>query len=64
MIIQGVNDPRVPVGEAIQFKETATKNGIEAELFLFADEGHGSSKRVNQAMELTKTIEFFNKHLK
>jgi dipeptidyl aminopeptidase/acylaminoacyl peptidase len=64
MIIQGVNDPRVPAGEAIQFKETASKNGIAAELILFADEGHGSSKRANQAMELTKTIEFFNKHLK
>jgi len=64
MIVQGVNDPRVPAGEAIQFKETASKKGIDAELILFADEGHGSSKRANQAMELTKTLQFFNKHLK
>ncbi|MDD4974639.1 MAG: prolyl oligopeptidase family serine peptidase [Bacteriovorax sp.] len=64
MIVQGVNDPRVPVGEAVQFKKFADQKGIPVELVLFADEGHGASKRNNQAMELTKTIEFFNKYLK
>ena len=64
MIIQGVNDPRVPVGEAIEFKKKADQKKIPVELILFADEGHGASKRNNQAIELTKTIEFFNKNLK
>ncbi len=64
LIVQGVNDPRVPVGEAIQFKKYADQKNIPVELMLFADEGHGSSKRNNQAMDMTKTIEFFNKYLK
>jgi dipeptidyl aminopeptidase/acylaminoacyl peptidase len=64
MIVQGVNDPRVPVGEAIQFKKIAEQKGIPVELMLFSDEGHGASKRINQAMEITKTVEFFLKHLK
>ncbi|MFN9065869.1 MAG: alpha/beta hydrolase family protein, partial [Bdellovibrionales bacterium] len=41
MIIQGVNDPRVPAGEAIQMHEALEKKGISSELILFADEGHG-----------------------
>lgn len=64
MIIQGINDPRVPANEAIQFKKFADQKAIPVELILFSDEGHGTSKRNNQAMDLTKTVEFFNKHLK
>lgn len=63
MIIQGANDPRVPVGEALQFHETLTKKSIPSELIVFADEGHGSSKKENQVLEIGHTIEFFKKHL-
>lgn len=41
MMIQGVNDPRVPAGE-----------------------GHGTGKRTNQVIQLGKTLQFFEKHLK
>ncbi len=64
MIIQGANDPRVPVGEAIQIQETFTKKKIPSQLIVFADEGHGSSKKENQVLEIGHTIEFFKKHLK
>ena len=64
MIIQGANDPRVPVGEALQFHETLLKNKISSELIIFADEGHGSSKKENQVLEIGNTIEFFKKNLK
>lgn len=64
MIIQGVNDPRVPVGEALQFKKFADDKKIPVELILFADEGHGTSKRSNVAIEVAKTLDFFNRHLK
>lgn len=63
MIIQGANDPRVPVGEALQIYETLTKKKIPAELIVFADEGHGSAKKENQVLEIGNTIEFFKKHL-
>ncbi len=63
MIIQGVNDPRVPAGEALQMHETLQKKKIASELILFADEGHGSSKKENQVLEIGHMIEFFKKQL-
>lgn len=63
MIVQGANDPRVPVGEALQIHETLTKKKIASELIVFADEGHGSTKKENQVLEIGHTIEFFKKHL-
>lgn len=63
MIIQGANDPRVPVGEAVQIHESLQKRNIDSPLIVFADEGHGSSKKENQILEIGNTIEFFKKHL-
>lgn len=63
LIIQGVNDPRVPAGEAIQIHEKLKAKKIKSELILFADEGHGASKKENQVLEIGNTIEFFKKHL-
>jgi dipeptidyl aminopeptidase/acylaminoacyl peptidase len=64
MIIQGVNDPRVPAGEAIQMYDKMKACDLDAQLILFADEGHGASKRENQVLEIGHTIAFFEKHLK
>lgn len=63
MIIQGANDPRVPVGEALQIHETLQKKKINSQLIVFADEGHGSAKRENQVLEIGHTLEFFKKNL-
>ncbi len=63
MIIQGANDPRVPVGEALQIHETLKNKKLGSELIIFADEGHGSSKKENQVLEIGHTIEFMKKHL-
>lgn len=64
MIIQGANDPRVPVGEALQIHQTLQKKKITSQLIVFADEGHGSAKKENQVLEIGHTIEFFKTHLK
>jgi dipeptidyl aminopeptidase/acylaminoacyl peptidase len=64
LIIQGVNDPRVPAGEAIQIYNHLQAKGLSSELILFADEGHGSAKRENIAITLAHTLRFFEKHLK
>ena len=62
--IQGVNDPRVPVGEAIQITKEMERRNIPGDLILFADEGHGVAKRSNQVVATGHTIAFFEKHLK
>jgi len=63
LVIQGVNDPRVPVSEALLLSDILGKKGIPMEMILFADEGHGVSKRSNQALYLAKVVEFFKKYL-
>ncbi len=61
--IQGVNDPRVPVGEAIQIFRAAESRNIPGGLILFPDEGHGTAKRENKVAQLGHTIAFFQKYL-
>lgn len=64
LIIQGANDPRVPVGEALQMYEAVKAKGLDTELIIYPDEGHGSSKRSNQVLSIGHTLRFFEKHLK
>lgn len=63
MIVQGVNDPRVPAGEALQFQKILEQKGIPSQLILFADEGHGAEKKDNQVLQTGHMLEFFKKHL-
>ena len=63
LIIQGANDPRVPVGEAIQIQKLLEQKKIPSQLVIFPDEGHGSSKRSNQVLEIGYTLDFFKKYL-
>ena len=63
LVIQGVNDPRVPAGEAIQIHDLLEKRGVASPLILFPDEGHGASKRANVVLEIGHVIRFFEKHL-
>lgn len=63
LIIQGANDPRVPVGEAIQIHDKLEAKKVESRLIVFPDEGHGAQKRDNQVLELGHLIQFFQTHL-
>ncbi len=63
LIIQGLNDPRVPAGEAIQMKNILDKKNIASELIIFPDEGHGVRKRKNQVLSVGHTLRFLKKHL-
>ena len=63
LLIQGASDPRVPVGEALQFYDALKARGVDAELLIFADEGHGAQKRDNQVFEIGYVLRFFRKHL-
>lgn len=64
LLIQGVNDPRVPAGEAIQIHDLLEKRGVNAPLILFADEGHGAAKRSNAALQIGHMLKFFETNLK
>jgi dipeptidyl aminopeptidase/acylaminoacyl peptidase len=64
LLIQGANDPRVPVGEAIQMHDALEKRGVKSPLIIFPDEGHGAQKRENKVLQIGNAIDFFEKHLK
>ncbi len=64
LIAHGATDPRVPVGEAVQFHENVKRNNPDAQLIIFPDEGHGVSKRPNVVLLNSYAIAFFEKYLK
>lgn len=63
LLVQGVNDPRTPVGEAVVIYRDLERRKIPSALILFADEGHGAKKRGNIVLQIGHTIAFFEKHL-
>jgi dipeptidyl aminopeptidase/acylaminoacyl peptidase len=64
MVIQGKNDPRVPVSEAEQIVAAAKANGAEVEYLLYADEGHGLAKLKNRIEAYTRAAAFLDRVLK
>ncbi len=63
LIIAGANDPRVPVGEAIQMHDALEKRGIKSPLIIFPDEGHGAAKRANRVVEFGAVLDFLEQTL-
>jgi dipeptidyl aminopeptidase/acylaminoacyl peptidase len=63
LLIQGANDPRVPVGEAVQVYRAMQAKKLPAKLMIFADEGHGAQKRGNVALTFGHMVHFFQEHL-
>jgi dipeptidyl aminopeptidase/acylaminoacyl peptidase len=61
LIIQGKNDPRVPVGEAEQMVAAIRKNGGEVWYVMATDEGHGFRKKSNQLAGQMAQAQFFRK---
>ncbi len=62
-IIHGTNDPRVPILEAEQIAETLKRQGREAHLMKFEDEGHGLVKLRNRIAGYSAAVEFLMRHL-
>jgi dipeptidyl aminopeptidase/acylaminoacyl peptidase len=60
-IAQGLNDPRVPAGEAEQIAAAVRGNGGEVWYFLAKDEGHGFSKKSNRDLFQQAAVLFLEK---
>lgn len=63
LVIQGLNDPRVPASESEQMVARVRANGAEVWYLAARDEGHGFRKRSNRDFEL-KTRATFLERLK
>ncbi len=57
-VVQGGNDPRVPLSEAEQMVEEIRANGTEVWYLMARDEGHGFAKKPNQDFLFYSTVLF------
>ena len=62
-VAQGRNDPRVPYTEAEQIVQAVRGNGQPVWYLLYADEGHGFSKKANSDWFGAATILFWQQNL-
>lgn len=63
MLAHGLNDPRVPIGEAMQIAVALKKRGLDVEELYFPDEGHGFAKEENRLLYYQRMAKFFDEHL-
>ncbi len=62
-LIHGANDPRVPLSEAQQLAAAVRERGLECQVLVYDDEGHGLAKRTNRLDALPKALAFLTRHL-
>ncbi|HEY6169756.1 MAG TPA: S9 family peptidase [Verrucomicrobiae bacterium] len=62
-VVQGFNDPRVPVTEAEQMVKAIRSNGGTAWYLMAKDEGHGFAKKSNADFQFLSMILFLREHL-
>ena len=64
LVLQGANDPRVLKVESDEIVAAVRKKGVPVEYIVFSDEGHGFTKKVNQAKGYEAILRFLDLHLK
>jgi dipeptidyl aminopeptidase/acylaminoacyl peptidase len=62
-VVQGGNDPRVPLSESQQIVQTVRRNGTPVWYLMAKDEGHGFAKKNNRDFQLYSTVLFIKEYL-
>jgi dipeptidyl aminopeptidase/acylaminoacyl peptidase len=62
-VVQGGNDPRVPLNEAEQMVKTVRGNKASVWYLMAKDEGHGFNKKKNQDFQFYATVMFMKEYL-
>jgi dipeptidyl aminopeptidase/acylaminoacyl peptidase len=62
-VVQGKNDPRVPLTEAEQMVKAIRDQGGQVWYLMAKDEGHGFAKKKNADFQFYSMILFFREHL-
>ncbi|MFN2629546.1 MAG: prolyl oligopeptidase family serine peptidase [Gaiellaceae bacterium] len=63
LVIQGANDPRVVQSESDQLVERLGELGREVEYEVFADEGHGFTRKSNELRAFRLAADWLERHL-
>lgn len=61
LVAHGLNDPRVPIGEAMQLVGALQRRGDDPEQVYFRDEGHGFQKLENRALFVGRMLRFLDR---
>ena len=64
LILQGDNDPRVPLAESRQIADAVRRHHGVVELQIYRGEGHGFHKREDQLDALRRAVEFLDRYVK
>ena len=62
LVVHGVNDRNVPVGESRQAAAAARERGVETQLLLFPDEGHEIARIAGKVRFASAVVEFLTRH--
>jgi dipeptidyl aminopeptidase/acylaminoacyl peptidase len=62
-VVQGANDPRVPLSEAEQMVRALRENKVPVWYLMARDEGHGFAKKANADYQFFATVLFLQEHL-
>lgn len=62
-VVQGANDPRVPLSEADQIVAQVRGNGTPLWYLVAGDEGHGFRKKANADFQFWATVAFVERYL-
>jgi dipeptidyl aminopeptidase/acylaminoacyl peptidase len=64
LILQGDNDPRVPLAESRQFADAVRRRGGIVDLILYPGEGHGFHKLEDRLDSMRRAVEFLDRYVK
>lgn len=62
-LVQGANDPRVPLSEAVQMRDAVRAQGKDVWFMVGLNEGHGFAKKANVDQYQEALVAFFAKFL-
>jgi len=62
-VVQGKNDPRVPLSEAEQIVQRVRSNGTPVWYLMAKDEGHGFRRKDNSDFQFHATVQFIEQYL-
>ncbi|MGC8497233.1 MAG: alpha/beta hydrolase family protein [Thermoplasmata archaeon] len=62
LLMHGLNDPIVPIGQYYEFYRFVKEMGKEVHLLVFPREGHGFNEKEHKKRQYNETIKFFNDH--
>ncbi|HWM94492.1 MAG TPA: S9 family peptidase [Thermoanaerobaculia bacterium] len=63
LVVQGANDPRVPISESEQIVAALEKRGVPVWYLVGKDEGHGFSKKTNTDYQRAVLVRFMREFL-